>query len=78
MPLGSKGSLAQDEEEADGEGSCYPLGRLQIREEIFNPEECAALIDEVKEAPERLRNTIAGLAQEQLGKSCRSGGWTVR
>ena len=56
----------------------YPLGRLQIREESLNPEERAALIDEMEEAPERLRNAIAGLTQEQLGKSYRPGGWTVR
>lgn len=56
----------------------YPLGRLQITEESLSQEDRVALIEEMEEAPERLRNAVAGLSEERLGMSYRPGGWTVR
>ncbi len=56
----------------------YPVGRLQVREESLGQEDRVALIQEMEEAPEKLRNAVAGLTGEQLGMSYRPGGWTVR
>ena len=56
----------------------YPLGRLEIREESLSQEDRVALIEDMEEVPERLRNAVAGLTEEKLGMSYRPGGWTVR
>ena len=56
----------------------YPLGRLVIREESLSQEDRVALIEDMDEVPERLRNAVAGLTEEKLGMSYRPGGWTVR
>ncbi len=57
---------------------CYPVGRLQIREGSLSQEDRVVLIEEMEEAPEKIRNAVAGLKGEQLGMSYRPGGWTVR
>ena len=56
----------------------YPIGRFQFREGSLSQAERVALIEEMEEAPEKLRNAVAGLTEEQLGMSYRPGGWTVR
>lgn len=55
----------------------YPIGRF-----LFQPpstiRQRQAWIDDIAEAPARLRAAIAGLNEEQLDTPYRDGGWTVR
>lgn len=55
----------------------HPIGRFS-----FQPPSTAqqrqAWIDDIAEAPARLRAAIAGLNEEQLDTPYRDGGWTVR
>lgn len=55
----------------------YPIGRYRVEGEI-SPEQRRAWIEQVAEAPARLREAVAGLTDEQLDTPYRDGGWTVR
>jgi len=54
----------------------YPVGRWT--EPDADPATYARLIDEIEEAPRRLREAVEGLTAEQLDTPYRDGGWTVR
>jgi uncharacterized damage-inducible protein DinB len=55
----------------------YPVGRLEA-EKALTPERRGELIEQIEEAPARLREAVAGLSPEQLDTPYRPGGWTVR
>lgn len=55
----------------------YPIGAFEFPPRISN-EERQKLIDQIAEAPERLRAAAEGLDNEQLNTPYRPGGWTVR
>lgn len=55
----------------------YPIGRAEMEKEL-SPERRRELIDQIEEAPARLREAVAGLSAEQLDTPYRPGGWTVR
>jgi uncharacterized damage-inducible protein DinB len=55
----------------------FPVGRFDIKAEI-NKDERPRLIDQIAEAPARLREAIKGLSPEQIDTPYRDGGWTVR
>lgn len=55
----------------------YPVGRFQMEGEITE-EQRRQLIDEIAEAPAKLRAAVAGLSDEQLETPYRPEGWTVR
>ena len=55
----------------------YPIGRFTPPPKI-TPELRANWIREIEEAPQRLRDAVNGLTEEQLRTPYRPGGWTVR
>jgi len=55
----------------------YPVGKWDRRETI-TPDERAAMIETIAEAPRRMRDAVAGLTPEQLETPYREGGWTLR
>ncbi len=55
----------------------YPIGRLELRDGL-TMEDRSALIDQIAQAPVRMREAVAGLTDEQLNTPYREGGWTVR
>ena len=55
----------------------YPIGRFKL-DSAPTDEDIRRAIDEVAEAPARLRAAVEGLSPEQLDTPYRPGGWTVR
>jgi hypothetical protein len=55
----------------------YPIGTFQPPD-TFTADVRARLIDQVEDAPARLREAVRGLAPAQLDHPYREGGWTVR
>jgi uncharacterized damage-inducible protein DinB len=55
----------------------FPIGRFKMNEDITEGER-QRLIEEIAEAPARLRAAVSGLSPEQLDTPYREGGWTVR
>jgi len=55
----------------------YPIGRFSLQGDI-SPEQVNRFIDEIEQAPKRLREAVAGLNDSQLDTPYREGGWTVR
>lgn len=55
----------------------YPLGRFAWKGENSDDDR-RRYIDEIEQAPSRLRAAVAGLSNEQLNTPYRPGGWTVR
>lgn len=55
----------------------YPIGRFQMDGE-FTDEKRRQCIQDIAEAPARLRAAVQGLADEQLNTPYREGGWTLR
>ncbi|HTR39519.1 MAG TPA: putative metal-dependent hydrolase [Bryobacteraceae bacterium] len=55
----------------------YPIGKFQFPE-VVSAGDRRRFIDEIAEAPARLRAVVAGLSEAQLETPYRPGGWTVR
>jgi hypothetical protein len=55
----------------------YPIGKAQMETRLTG-EKRRELIDQIEEAPARLRAAVEGLTPEQLDTPYREGGWTVR
>jgi uncharacterized damage-inducible protein DinB len=55
----------------------YPIGTFQFPETV-SASERTAFIQQIAEAPERLRAAVDGLHPDQLETPYRPGGWTVR
>ena len=55
----------------------YPVGKFTW-EENFSDDRRRELIDQVEEAPAKLRAAVKGLDEKQLDTPYRDGGWTVR
>ena len=55
----------------------YPVGKFERRDR-FTAAERRPLIDQIAEAPARLRQAVASLEESQLDTPYRDGGWTVR
>jgi uncharacterized damage-inducible protein DinB len=55
----------------------YPIGRFKL-EGPPTPQEIGRAIDEIAQAPAKLRAAAEGLSPEQLDTPYRPGGWTVR
>ena len=55
----------------------YPVGKFEAPAAISAAER-EALIQQIEEAPSRLRSVVTGLSDEQLETPYRPGGWTVR
>lgn len=58
----------------------YPIGPFAWNRDrpALTGEERGSLIDQIAEAPARLREAVANLSPEQLDTPYRPGGWTVR
>ena len=55
----------------------YPVGKFRFPESV-SPADLAEYLDQIAEAPARLRAAVAGLSDAQLDTPYREGGWTVR
>jgi uncharacterized damage-inducible protein DinB len=56
----------------------YPIGPFKMERDPLGPEERAAFIQQIADAPGKLRDAVRGLAPEQIETPYRPGGWTVR
>lgn len=56
----------------------YPIGPFRMDREPLTAGERRGLIDQIAEAPGRLRQAVAGLSNAQLDTPYRPGGWTSR
>jgi hypothetical protein len=55
----------------------YPVGKFRFPASV-SPADLAVLLDQIDEAPARLRAAVTGLNDSQLDTPYRPGGWTVR
>lgn len=55
----------------------YPVGQFRIEDEVTD-EQRGHFIEEIAGLPDRLREAVEGLTDEQLDTPYRPGGWTVR
>lgn len=55
----------------------FPIGRFKMDEEITEGER-QRMMEEIAEAPAKLRAAVSGLSPEQLETPYRPEGWTVR
>ncbi len=55
----------------------YPVGRFRFPDAV-SAEELAGFIEQIAEAPARMRAAVSGLDNAQLDTPYRQGGWTVR
>jgi hypothetical protein len=55
----------------------YPVGRFERRDRLTTAER-APLIEQIAEAPMRMRDAVRSLDKGQLDTPYRDGGWTVR
>ena len=55
----------------------YPIGKFERPERLTESERRAA-IQQIEQAPARLRAAVAGLNDQQLDTPYRPGGWTIR
>ena len=56
----------------------YPIGPFAPPKESLTAEERRRSIDQIAEAPAKLREAVAGLSTRQLETPYRPDGWTVR
>lgn len=55
----------------------YPVGKF-AKPETITRDELVGAIATIADTPERLRNAVQGLSQQQLNTPYREGGWMVR
>ncbi|HEV2884889.1 MAG TPA: putative metal-dependent hydrolase [Pyrinomonadaceae bacterium] len=55
----------------------YPVGTFSF-EGTLSDRERQAMIDQIAETPQKMRNAVDGLNEEQLNTPYRPDGWTVR
>jgi DinB family protein len=55
----------------------YPVGQFDWKRQI-TPDQRHRFIDQIEEAPARLRAAVEGLSPEQIDTPYRPSGWTVR
>jgi uncharacterized damage-inducible protein DinB len=56
----------------------YPIGKFERGPEPLTADARRRLIDQIAEAPARLREAVRDLSEEKLDTEYRPGGWTVR
>lgn len=56
----------------------FPVGKFQMEDDNLTDEERRQLIEQIAETPDRLREAVGGLSDEQLDTPYRPEGWTVR
>jgi uncharacterized damage-inducible protein DinB len=56
----------------------YPIGRFERLNQPLDRVARARLIDDIEQAPARMRQLVAGLSEAQLEMPYRPGGWTIR
>jgi uncharacterized damage-inducible protein DinB len=56
----------------------YPIGAFQMDGQTLTEEQRHRFLEQISEAPTRLREAVRGLSSEQLETPYRSGGWTLR
>jgi uncharacterized damage-inducible protein DinB len=59
------------------DGIRYPIGRVTIVDDV-TPADRSRWIEQIADAPVKLRSALAGLSDRQLDRRYREGGWTLR
>lgn len=65
------------ESNAAEDAARYPVGRYRPQAQVKSQDR-EQWLDELAEAPEKLKHAVAGLSDEQLEIPYRAGGWTSR
>jgi uncharacterized damage-inducible protein DinB len=55
----------------------YPIGKF-VYEGLYSPDQRKAFIEQIALLPQRMREAVAGLTDEQLLIPYREGGWNIR
>jgi hypothetical protein len=55
----------------------YPIGKFTFPDEV-TAQDRAKFVEQIAEAPARMKAAVAGLSDERLDTPYRPGGWTVR
>ena len=55
----------------------YPIGKFTFPDRV-STQERTKFVEQIAEAPARMKAAVAGLSDEQLDTPYRPGGWTVR
>ncbi len=55
----------------------YPIGKFKMQDSLTEAER-RKFMDDIREAPARLRAAVAGLSPQQIDAPYRPAGWTVR
>src|SRR5262249_35175659 len=55
----------------------YPIGNFDVRNPV-TADEVKRALDDIEEAPVKVRQAVAGLGPEQIGTPYRPGGWGLR
>ena len=55
----------------------YPIGQFEC-DDVISKEQVAEWIEEIRVLPEQLKEVIKDLSDEELNRSYRENGWTVR
>src|SRR5258707_12281800 len=55
----------------------YPIGKFSFPDAV-TPDDRVRFVDQIADAPARLKAAIPGLSDQQLDTAYRPGGWTVR
>jgi len=56
----------------------YPIGAFQMDGQTLTEEQRHQFLEQISEAPTRLREAVRGLSSQQLETPYRPGGWTLR
>lgn len=55
----------------------YPIGRVSFKKSL-SPAERKDLMQQIAEVPQKVRDAVKGLSDDQLNTPYREGGWTAR
>lgn len=56
----------------------YPVGKFPFERNDYSDADRAAAIEDIASLPQKLRDAVAGLTEEQLDTPYRPEGWTIR
>src|SRR5262245_5147283 len=62
----------------DADALRYPIGRFTFPPSPLDAEARAACIDSIARTPAAMRELVSGLAEAELDRPYRPGGWTIR
>src|SRR5712691_73082 len=70
--------MREDRDGGDMTDLRYPIGVFRMERETLTDEQRKGFIEQIAQAPAKLRRDVRGRSREQLHTPYRSGGWTAR